>query len=293
MKGGHCPSQIIPGGYVDKKKVQDVSSDLLKVYFNQIKHFPLISFEEELELSKLIQQGDGAAKRRLIESNLRLVVKIARAYMTAGVSLMDLIQEGNLGLIHSAEKFDHAKQVHFATYANWWIRQGIIRFLANKRRLIRLPNRKEELLLKIQKSYHILSQRLAHEPGPEDLAVELGIPADEVHSLLTMANAVISLDAENDENGSAMEFHEDYTYSPELQFIKKAAGDATISVLKKLKERERDILVYRYQLMGKKRYTLKKIGAKLGISPETVRQIELRALRKMRTSAGDLRSYLT
>ncbi|MDR1931036.1 MAG: RNA polymerase sigma factor RpoD/SigA [Treponema sp.] len=274
-----------------QKKTQD-TDDLLLIYYNQIKSYPLISFEEEKELSRRIQGGDEQAKRRLIEANLRLVVKIARSYITTGVPLLDLIQEGNLGLIHSADKFDYSKQVHFATYANWWIRQSIIRFLANKRRLIRLPNRKEELLLKIQKFYHSLSQRLAREPGPEDLSKELGVPVYEINALLRISAAAVSLDTGNAESGSFIEFYEDYTYNPEQQLIKKSAGDAALNVLKKLKKRERNILMYRYQLMGKKRYTLKKIGDKMGISPETVRQIEMRALRKMRSKTDELQAYL-
>lgn len=266
--------------------------DSLKMYFDQIKHYPLVSFEEEQVLGKRIQKGDMQARRRLIEANLRLVIKIARSYLTSGVSLLDLIQEGNLGLMRAVDKFDPAKNVHFATYANWWIRQGIIRYLANRRRLIRLPNRKEELLLKVQRSYHVLSQRLSHEPGPGDISSELGVMEDDVTALLAMSNEVISLDAETEENGSVMEYHEDYTYNPEWMLMKKSAGAMTRNMLKKLSDKERNILIYRYQLSGKERYTLKKIGAKMGISPETVRQIEMRAIRKIRADNSDLRLYL-
>ena len=138
--------------------------DSLQAYFNQIRRIPLLTFEEELELSKCVHKGDEAARRRLIEANLRLVVKIARGYLASNVSLMDLIQEGNMGLMHAVGKYDHNKQVRFSTYAAWWIRQFVSRYLANKRRTIRLPHRKEETLRKIQQSFYSLSQLYMRQP---------------------------------------------------------------------------------------------------------------------------------
>jgi RNA polymerase primary sigma factor len=276
-----------------KKKTSEMSEDLLRTYFEQLKRFPLVSFDEEKELAKKIQKGDKDARRRLIEANLRLVVKIAKSYYTPGVSFLDLIQEGNMGLMHAADKFDHAKNVHFSTYANWWIRQGIMRFLANKRRMIRLPLRKEELLRKIQKTSQSLSQKLSRIPSSAEIAEETGIPAGDVNSMLVLANDIVSLDAGEESSVlGLLDYQGDYTYNPERIFMKKNSSKATMDMLSRLKEREKNILVYRYRIGGGEHYTLKKIGDKMGISLETVRQIELRALRKMRENAETLREYL-
>ncbi|MDR2553155.1 MAG: RNA polymerase sigma factor RpoD/SigA [Treponema sp.] len=266
--------------------MDDKRLNLLQLYFNQIKAFPLLTFEEELELAARIQQGEEGVRQRLIESNLRLVIKIARSYLSSDLSLLDIIQEGNLGLIHAAERYDPARHVRFSTYACWWIKQSIIRFLTNKRRLIRLPQRKEEIVRKIQKSYHTLTQRLTREPNSEEVSREIGVPLEDVNYVLGIVNGVLSLDTDRGESQSAgiLEYHEDYTYNPERTLMNKVARDTTLRVLNRLKERERKILIYRYQINGGKRYTLKKISDKMGISAETVRQIEMRAIHKLQNS---------
>jgi RNA polymerase primary sigma factor len=268
------------------KQTKDAAygDDVLQTYFDQIKVFPLLTFEEELDLAKRIHQGDMAARQTLIQSNLRLVVKIARAYMAPDLSLLDLIQEGNIGLMHGVEKYEAVKNVRFSTYVGWWIRQSISRFLANKRRAIRLPYRKEEIFRKIQRAYHTLSQTLQHQPNTGEIAAEIGEPQEDVEYILSMTNGPLSLDMETgeDEAVSLVELHEDYTYSPERALLRKSSQDITLHFLGRLKERERRILMYRYQLNGNERHTLKNIGDKMGISPETVRQIEMKAMRKMR-----------
>ncbi|GHV84784.1 hypothetical protein AGMMS50230_03920 [Spirochaetia bacterium] len=262
-------------------------ANLLQVYFKQIKAFPLLTFEEELEMAERIQEGDEEVRQKLVESNLRLVVKIARLYLSSGVSLLDLIQEGNIGLIRAAERYDAKRQVRFSTYASWWIKQSIIRFLANKHRIIRLPHKKEEIFRKIQKSYHGLAQKLLRDPSPAEIANELGIARKDVVSVLSITNGILSLDMDHHsdrETGNILNYHEDYTYNPERVLIRKDFHKTTLKVLSSLKEREKNILVYRYQLNGDDRQTLKTISNKLGISPETVRQIELRAIQKIRTN---------
>jgi RNA polymerase primary sigma factor len=273
-----------------KKKAASYSEDTLQAYFDQLKAIPLLNFEEELELSRRIQEGDEAARHKMIEANLRLVIKIARSYITADVPFMDIIQEGNIGLMHAAEKYDHIKNVRFSTYANWWIRQAITRFLANKRRVIRLPHRKEETLRKIQKAYHTLSQTLMHQPTTEEVSAEIGVPVEDVEFILSMTNGLLSLDTEsdNEDSVSVVDLHEDYTYSPERALLRKSFKADTMRFLDRLKDREKRILTYRYQLDGGERHTLKTIGDKMGISPETVRQIEIRALQKIRNDADEL-----
>ncbi|MDR0599662.1 MAG: RNA polymerase sigma factor RpoD/SigA [Treponema sp.] len=267
--------------------------NLLQLYFDQIKNFPLLTFEEELELARRIQQGEEGVRQKLIESNLRLVVKIARSYLNPDIALLDLIQEGNLGLIHAAERYDPARNVRFSTYACWWIKQNIILFLTNKRRLIRLPQRKEELFRKIQRSYHSLSQRLTREPNPEEVAREIGVPMKDVNSVLGIANGIVSLNTgpEDAETAEVLKYQEDYTYNPERTLMNKVSRDSTLEVLNRLKEREKKVLMYRYQINGSKGHTLKKISAKMGISAETVRQIEIRAIHKIQNSP-ELRNVL-
>ena len=252
-----------------------------------------MTFEEEQELSRSIHDGDETARRRLIEANLRLVVKIARAYLAPDVSWMDLIQEGNMGLMHAADKFDYQKQIRFATYASWWIRQAITRYLSN-RRAIRLPHRKEEVLLRIRQAYYSLSQKYMRQPNTKEIAAEIGVSRRYVEFLLGMARDFLSVDTEwnGNESMTAMDFHGDYTYSPERALIRKSSREATLRVLNQLKDREKRILIYRYQLDGGKPHTLKNIGVKMGLSTETVRQIEVRALRKLRSHAEELRPYV-
>ncbi|GHT65675.1 hypothetical protein FACS1894110_08070 [Spirochaetia bacterium] len=268
--------------------------DSLQAYFNQIKAIPLLSFEEALELSKRIQEGDEDARRRLIEANLRLVIKIARMYVSSGVPLMDIIQEGNMGLIRAVEKYDYRRNIRFSTYANWWIRQSISRYISNKKRVIRLPHHKEVLFQRIQKAFHSLSQSLMHQPGSADLAAAIGVSVEEVEQILGITNGLVSLDVVGDQrspedSSAAADFHEDNTYNPEQDLLRKSSHTDTMRILNRLKDRERRILTYRYQLDGCERHSLKTIGDKMGISPEAVRQIEMRALRKMRSNAEELR----
>jgi RNA polymerase primary sigma factor len=270
------------------------SEDLLQTYFDQIKPIPLLTFEDELALSERIHRGDKGARKKLINANLRLVVKIARPYAAPGVSFMDLIQEGNMGLIHAAEKYDHARNVRFSTYAGWWIRQYISRFLSNKRRTIRLPHRKEEVLKKIQRSYHSLSQTLMRQPRTRDIAAEIGVSVGDIEAILSITNGFISLDMEAGDHDlpAVVDVHGDYTYSPERAFMRKSSRDETLRFLDRLKEQEKRILMYRCQFDDCEGHTLKKIGAKMGISPETVRQIEIKALNKIRPHVEELRGCM-
>jgi len=264
-----------------KTKSAKNSDEFLAAYFDQIKGIPVLAFEEELELSRRIQKGDETSRRRLIEANLKLVAKIARSYSTIDFSFMDLIQEGNIGLLRAADKYDHNKQVRFSTYATWWIRQAISRALCDKRRTIRLPRNKEEIFCKIQQTDQVLSQRYMRQPKTKEIAAELGVSREDVEQVIGLTQSHSPIDSEGD-----------YTYNPEWALIKKNSREVTFQVLNKLNDRERNILIYRYQLNGGKRHSLKKISDRMGISTETVRQIEFRALKKLRGHAEELRSYI-
>ena len=200
-----------------QRKLTKSNDSLLDAYFKQIKAFPLLSFEEEIELSKQIQKGNTEALHKLINSNLRLVIRTAGLYNKHGIPILDIIQEGNLGLIHAAGKYDYRKNVRFCTYAGWWIRQFISRFVYGKSRVIRLPMRKEETLRKIQRTYHSLCQTLMHQPRNSDIAKELGIPVRDVDTIVNMASGSLSFEQNigDDETASAIDIHEDYTYCPE------------------------------------------------------------------------------
>jgi RNA polymerase primary sigma factor len=271
----------------------DSREDSLRAYFAQIKRSRLLTFEEELALSRRVMSGDDSARQTLIEANLRLVVRIAKKYMTRDVSLLDLIQEGNLGLIKAASKYDFRKQVRFSTYASWWIKQAIVRALSNKRRTIRLPHRKEEKLRKINKAYNALSQELKRPPNIDEIAKELGLKKREVETIVQLSSAVVSLDGPTQEDsGTLQDVIEDNSYIPERELLRANLRERTLKFLETLLEKEKQILLYRFAFYGGKKYTLKKIGDEMGISPETVRQIEIRALRKLKENAEELREFV-
>lgn len=275
------------------KRCRAKSDDTLREYFNQIKRTPLLTFDEELELSRRIQGGDQAAMKRLIEANLRLVVKIAKSYVTNDVGFLDIVQEGNIGLIKAASKYDYRRNVRFSTYAAWWIKQSIVRSLSNKRRSIRLPHRKEEALKKIQKTFFSLSQELSREPSTKEVADELHMPENDVVSVLNISGSVASLDSEiGNDSGTLLDLYEDNTFNPDRELFDKDVHDETLRFLDHLVAKERRILLYRYSFLNGKKYTLKRIGEELGISPETVRQIEMRAIKKLREHADELREYV-
>lgn len=277
-----------------KKIFSDNSqSDTLQAYYAQIRKSPLLDANEEKSLSRRIQQGDTEARKILIESNLRLVVKIAKAYVTPDTTLADLIQEGNLGLLKAASRFDYRREVRFSTYAAWWIKQAITRSMANRRRTIRLPHRKEDALKRIQRAYNFLSQSLMRTPNTEEIAAEVRMKVEDVVEIMQASIAPVSLDSEiNEDNGTMMDLLEDYTFSPDVQVMSDILREETINSLNALKDRERDVLSYRFALNGGERYTLKRVSDTMGISPETVRQIEMRAIRRLRHEAEHLREMM-
>ena len=268
--------------------------EIFMSYINQIKKIALLTFDEELELSRRIQRGDSRARQKLIEANLRLVVRIARSYSSREISFMDLIQEGNMGLIRAAEKYDFRRELRFSTYAAWWIRQAISRYLSDRKRLIRLPHRKEEMLGNIKKASNTLHQLNMRKPSNEEIAAEIGVSRDEVDNILNISHDALSLEhtGDNDEASGIMDFLGDRSYCPERAFFRNSSREAALEMLENLKERERYVIICRYQLRGGRRYTLKNISDRMGLSTEAVRQIEFRALRKLRCHASDLQEYI-
>ncbi|HPO02182.1 MAG TPA: RNA polymerase sigma factor RpoD/SigA [Treponemataceae bacterium] len=269
--------------------------DSINEYLKEIRKYPLLSFDEELELSKKIQAGDICARKKLIESNLRLVVTVARKYAAPDMPLLDIIQEGNLGLITAAQKYEFGYNVRFSTYACWWIQQSITRAIANKKRLIRLPFRKEELSNRIRRASSELFQKLSRLPNAQELADHLNLSLRDVCEIMRCSGAVTSLDVQLDSEDSASlkDLIPDTTYNPEEEFMKKYTQDSLVNILSDLKDTERDIMMKRYNLQNEgKPQTLKTIGGQYGVSAETIRQIELRALRKLKTRSSELRELV-
>lgn len=276
-----------------KRISSPTQTDALQAYYNQIRRTPLLNAEQEQDLSRRIQAGEAAAQQRLIESNLRLVVKIAKAYQTQDVSLLDLIQDGNLGLLKAASRFDYRKQVRFSTYAAWWIKQAITRSLANRRRAIRLPHRKEDALKRIQRAYNFLSQSLMRTPTVVEIANEAHLAREDVIEIMNIAVSPVSLDSQiNDDAGTILDLIEDSGHTPDEALLDSALRAETLRSVDSLPERERQVIFYRYALDGGERQTLKTISDELGISPETVRQIEMRAIKKLRREADHLKEMM-
>ncbi len=265
----------------------------LNAYLYQIRNDRLLTAEEEKSLSKRVMRGDKLARESLINSNLRLVVKIARGYLTHDMELLDLIQEGNLGLIKAAEKFDFRKNVRFSTYASFWIKQSIARALSNKSRMIRLPHRKEEKLRKIAKASQKLSKVNGSVPDAGELSLETNIDEKEIRRIQSLPDRVLSIESTDEhENFSLKNVLEDTKYNPDYIVMRKYLKEKTSEMMNILTDKERKVILYRYSFMNGKKYTLKDIGEELVISPETVRQIELKALKKIREHFSHLKELL-
>ncbi|MDC7219362.1 MAG: sigma-70 family RNA polymerase sigma factor [Spirochaetales bacterium] len=264
----------------------------LKAYMNDVVRYQLLTPDEEKELSLRVLQGDDFARQKLINSNLKLVIKIAFTYRNQGMPIMDLIQEGNLGLIRAVEKFDGNRDVRFCTYASWWIKQSVTRALVNKKRTIRLPHRKEEAIRKIQAIIDDYQTEFMTTPSVTEIASETGLAEETVVGLLDIAGQTVSLDCEiNENNSTLMDVIEDRRCIPEEELIKKSIIEDTERFLSTLKDREKSVIKYRYSLHNGEKFTLKEVSKVMGISPETVRQIEIRAINKLREQASDVRTY--
>jgi RNA polymerase primary sigma factor len=270
------------------------TADPLKLYVRQIGDGRLLTAQEERELARRKDEGDEEAKRRLIESNLRLVMSITRNYTKAGVPLLDLIQEGNLGLIRAVEKFDYKLGFKLSTYATWWIRQAVTRALADQGRTIRLPVHVADQVKKLLRARRSLTQKLNRDPTPDELSKESGFPVERVEELLELVEDPISLHISVGDGES--------TYGDLIEDTKSDPPDAATALklrsaelkraLLRLSPRARSVLMRRFGLDGNPPQTLEEVGESLGITRERVRQLEARALRELRSVAPGLQLYL-
>jgi len=270
------------------------TQDPLKLYVRQIGDGRLLTPSEERELARLKDEGDEVAKRRLIEANLRLVMSITRNYTKAGVPLLDLIQEGNLGLIRAVEKFDYRLGFKLSTYATWWIRQAITRALADQGRTIRLPVHVAEQVRRVMRSRRVLAQKLNRDPTIDEVAAESGFPVRRVEELLELVEDPVSLETPvGDGESLYADLIEDiHSDQPDESTAKRLRSAELAHAMKHLNPRMQRVLSLRFGLEDGKPQTLEEVGAGLGITRERVRQLEARALRELRTVAPDLELYL-
>ena len=271
-----------------------ITQDPLKLYVRAIGDGRLLTPAEERELARLKDEGDEEAKRRLIEGNLRLVMSITRNYSNCGVPLLDLIQEGNLGLIRAVEKFDYKLGYKLSTYATWWIRQAVTRAIADQGRTIRLPVHVVEQVRKVARARRVLTQKLNRDPLPEELAAESGFDLKRVNELLDLVEDPVSLETPvGDGESIYADMLEDVNADqPEHMLSDLLKTKEVLSALARLNERMRHVLELRFGLTGEKPRTLEEVGVELGVTRERVRQLESRALRELQVAAPGLRLYL-
>lgn len=277
--------------------------DSVKMYLQQIGKVKLLTSEEEISIAKRISEGDDVAKGQLVKANLRLVVSIAKKYIGRGLSFLDLIQEGNLGLIRAAEKFDYKRGFKFSTYATWWIQQSITRGIADKSRTIRLPVHMIETIGRLKKVTRDMSLELGRTPTKEELSGRMGISLAKLRLVLKATQSTISLETPlhtKDETSKIGDFLVDEnTASPDSRVSQENLNEELEKILDSLRPRERDVLKLRFGLNDGNKRTLEEIGQLFGVSRERVRQIETRALNKLRKLCRNnrgiksLRNYLT
>jgi RNA polymerase primary sigma factor len=270
------------------------TQDPLKLYVRAIGDGPLLTPAEERELARRKDEGDEEAKKKLIESNLRLVMSITRNYTKAGVPLLDLIQEGNLGLIRAVEKFDYKMGYKLSTYATWWIRQAVTRALADQGRTIRLPVHVADQVRRLMRARRQLAQKLNREPTEEELSKESGFPPQRVRELLDLVEDPVSLETPvGDGESNYADLIEDVNSDrPDDTTAEKLRRTELAEAMLRLNPRMRRVLALRFGLDGEPAQTLEEVGAGLGITRERVRQLESRALRELRAVAPDLELYL-
>ena len=271
--------------------------DPVRMYLKEIGKVPLLSAEEEIELAKKMEQGDENAKKRLAEANLRLVVSIAKRYVGRGMLFLDLIQEGNLGLIKAVEKFDYRKGYKFSTYATWWIRQAITRAIADQARTIRIPVHMVETINKLIRVSRQLLQELGREPTPEEIAEEMDMPVDRVREILKISQEPVSLETpigEEEDSHLGDFIQDDNVPVPADAAAFTLLKEQLVEVLGTLTEREQKVLRLRFGLDDGRARTLEEVGKEFNVTRERIRQIEAKALRKLRhpSRSRKLKDYM-
>ena len=271
--------------------------DPVRMYLKEIGKVPLLSAEEEIELAKRMELGDQEAKKRLAEANLRLVVSIAKRYVGRGMLFLDLIQEGNLGLIKAVEKFDYRKGYKFSTYATWWIRQAITRAIADQARTIRIPVHMVETINKLIRVSRQLLQELGREPTPEEIAAEMNMPVDRVREILKISQEPVSLETpigEEEDSHLGDFIQDDNVPVPSDAAAFTLLKEQLVEVLGTLTEREQKVLRLRFGLDDGRARTLEEVGKEFNVTRERIRQIEAKALRKLRhpSRSRKLKDYL-
>ena len=271
--------------------------DPVRMYLKEIGKVPLLSAEEEIELAKRMENGDQEAKKRLSEANLRLVVSIAKRYVGRGMLFLDLIQEGNLGLIKAVEKFDYRKGYKFSTYATWWIRQAITRAIADQARTIRIPVHMVETINKLIRVSRQLLQELGREPTPEEISEEMGMPVDRVREILKISQEPVSLETpigEEEDSHLGDFIQDDNVPVPAEAASFTLLREQLVEVLGTLTEREQKVLRLRFGLDDGRARTLEEVGKEFNVTRERIRQIEAKALRKLRhpSRSRKLKDYL-
>ena len=282
-----------------KKRVDisDISSDSIQMYLREIGKVPLLKPEEEIALAKRSEREDKDAKKKLIEANLRLVVSIAKRFTGKSLSLLDLIQEGNIGLFRAVEKFDYRRGYKFSTYATWWIRQAITRALADQSRTIRIPVHMVETINKFKQAERQLIQDLGREPLPEEIAAEMGEPLDKVLHIIKISQETISIETsvgEDDEDSTLEDFIEDAkTITPDRAAALELLRDYVKDVIQDLTPREQKILEMRFGLTDGVSHTLEEVGQEFDVTRERIRQIEAKSLEKIQKHhlIGKLKDY--
>ncbi len=267
--------------------LSDIYDDSIQMYLREIGKVPLLNGEEEIDLAKRVTKGDEAARKRLTEANLRLVVSIAKKYMGRNLGLLDLIQEGNLGLFRAVEKFDWRKGYKFSTYATWWIRQAITRALADQSRTIRIPVHMVETLNKYAQAERQLVQDLGREPLPEEIAAEMGIEVEKVYHLKKISQETVSIDASVGDDDSEDSTLGDFIVDEDTTKPSDAAGRQLLkeyvqNILRDLEPREQKILKMRFGLEDGVTHTLEEVGEEFGVTRERIRQIEAKALERIK-----------
>jgi RNA polymerase primary sigma factor len=282
----------------DQHYLDDIADDSVRLYLREIGKIPLLSSEEELELAQRVVAGDKDAKDKMAEANMRLVVSIAKRYVGRGLDLLDLIQEGNTGLLRAVEKFDPDKGFKFSTYATWWIRQAITRAIADQARTIRIPVHMVETINKLLRTQRRLTQELNREPTNEEIAQAMDIEVDKVEHIMKIKQDISSLDAsirDDEEESVLADFIEDEdTISPEESATNQLLKEQVKGMLGALTEREQKILKLRFGLEDGKQHTLEEVGQEFSVTRERIRQIEAKALAKLRKhkDAKKLHDYI-